>query len=130
MPGTPPARELVVADQILGEAPQIVMARAIGCDDLERAEYLFIPADRQPAHGDQPNVRVPQPGLGQAALEAEPLRPGEATETGEKTRVLQAGEKLQLAKLHRLEAARGREQGPELEEVLRRHGLKDLDLLD
>ncbi len=45
-------------------------------------------------------------------------------------RVLGAGEELQLTELHRLEAARGGEPLPELQEVLRRHRLQHVDLLD
>ena len=43
--------------------------------------------------------------------------------------ILGAGEELDLAELHRLEPARRRQPVPELAEVLRRHGLEDVDLL-
>src|SRR6266851_1736995 len=44
-------------------------------------------------------------------------------------RLLQTGEKLDLAELHRLKSARRRELGAEGEKVLQRHRLQDLELL-
>ena len=55
---------------------------------------------------------------------------GEAPEAFDVPRVLGAGEELELAELHGLEAARRCQPLPELEEVLRRHRLEHVDLLD
>ena len=55
---------------------------------------------------------------------------GQPAEPVDVRRVLGAGEELQLAELHGLEAAGRRQPLAELQEVLRRHRLEHVDLLD
>src|SRR2546423_14165262 len=62
------------------------------------------------------------------AQAAHPL--GGAAQASHIFRFLEAREELDLTELHGLEAARGRELVAECEEVLRRYGLQDVDLLD
>src|SRR5262249_50988933 len=56
------------------------------------------------------------------------LRGGDRPEPGQEAAVLDAGEKLELPELDRLEPAGRRQPGPELEEVLRGHRLQHVHL--
>ncbi len=75
---------------------------------------------RNASHRVGSSSRSPQPLL---------LRLGEPPEPVDVRRVLGAGQELQLAELHRLEAARRRQPLPELQEVLRGHRLQHVDLV-
>src|SRR5258706_233814 len=71
---------------------------------------------------------------GQSRLGGEPARgpplPGGRGEPGEVARLFQPGEELDLAEVHRLQRAGRGQLRAKGEEIVRRHGLETLDLLD
>ena len=83
----------------------------------------------EPAAAQHVRGRRPTASARPAGAQPLPLVVGQAPEPLDVRRVLGAGEELQLAELHGLEAARRGEPLAELQEVLRRHRLQHVDLL-
>ena len=107
---------LVVVDEPLGDAVQPRARRVAVVVAVEVRERV------------EPRLRVlRQPGAGDERLvEARPRRRlGVLRE-----RVAQAGDPLDLAELHRLEAGRGLERVAELEEALRAHRLEHVEVVE
>ncbi len=99
------------------------------CEKAGSANKLVIERHRQTAVAEQGTERVPQRGFLQPPPEAIPFTLIVA-ETLDVARVFEAGDEFDLSKLDRLETACRREMESEFEEILRRHRLENVYLLN
>jgi hypothetical protein len=118
-----------VRQQRLGQLPQLGVLAVAG-ELQEGLPALLHGADGEPALLQQRQERLPEARLGQPRLQPRPLVVRGLPQPLDVARVAGAGQELQLAELHGLEAAGRREQLAEAQEVLRRHRLEHHDLLD
>src|SRR5215207_5397 len=138
----PEREELVVRDERLGELVLLVTRLEV-CDDFERGADAAV-VERAPlvvveggvvgrrveaAAREQREELFAERGRVHARAQA-PAGELVVTEGAQDRVVLEARGELDLAELHRLEAARGVELVAEAEEVDRRHRLQDVDLRD
>ena len=117
-------------EQRLGQRPQRRVGVPVVGDGAQRGGDLLVGPDGQPRGGERDQEGVPQGRLLQPPGQPRLLVGGEPAEPLDVPCVLGAGDELELAELHRLEAAGRREPLAELQEVLRGHRLQHVDLLD
>ena len=125
----PPDRErLVVIEQPFAHGEQVAMVTR-NRDERGEADGRVIGRHRIAVGLQERAEPVPQRGLGQPTFQAGAFRRirGDVPQV---PLLLQPGEELELAELHRLEPRRRRQQRSEGQEVLRRHRLQHLDVLD
>src|SRR5258708_5737595 len=118
--GTPVRECFVVIEQRFTEIEQVAMPFAIS-EDLEQG--------RRPASLEEVVKGLVQRGVVEPLPQPSRLLGGRL-QAGEIFGFLQAGQELDLTELHRLEAAGRRKLRAKSEEILRRHRLQDIDLLD
>src|SRR5207302_4104798 len=120
MPRPPERKRLVVVEQALREVEELAVEVATLEDLLQR---------RRAAALNQGTEGIPERRLFEPPAQPRLLF-GAGLQALQVGRVLQAGDELDLPELDRLEARRRRQLGPEGKEVLWRHRLQHLDLLD
>ena len=134
-------------DQTLGELPLLTQAPAVAGDDQQRGTDRVVVIHREAGAGQDDGIEgavVDHRDVTREfyyndsgaqidnlarSVQARALVVGEPPEPLDERRVLVAGHELELAELHGLEPARGGQPVPELQEVLRGHGLDDVDLV-